>query len=67
MEVISTHRRRLWFYDKFLRSIFSKSTQPFDFIKPNAILKLTLFDHVFTKFENTIFWLESIRKKATEP
>ena len=41
MKLISTHRHRLWLCHKFLCSIFSKGAQPFDFIKPNLIWKLT--------------------------
>ena len=40
MEEVSTHRHRLWLCYKFLCSIFSKHTQPFDFIKDNVIRKL---------------------------
>ena len=41
MKLISTHRHKLWLCYKFLCSILSKGTQPFDFIKPNVISKLT--------------------------
>ena len=41
MKLISTHWHRLWLCHKFLCSIFSKGAQPFDFIKPNLIWKLT--------------------------
>ena len=40
MELISTDSHRLWLCHKFLCSIFSKGTQPFDFIKCNIIRKL---------------------------
>ena len=33
MEIISTHLSILWLCNKFMCSIFSKDTQPFDFIK----------------------------------
>ena len=39
MKLISTHSRRLWLCYKFLCTIFSKGTQPFDFIKRNVIQK----------------------------
>ena len=39
MEFISRHRHSLW-YCKFMCCIFSKATQPFDFIKPNIIQNL---------------------------
>ena len=40
MELILTHWQRLWLCNKFLCSIFSKSTQSFNFIKGNIIRKL---------------------------
>ena len=40
IDLVSTHWHRLWQCYKFLCSIFSKATQPFDFIKWNIIWKL---------------------------
>ena len=40
MELVSTHRHRFWLSYKFLCTIYSKSTQRFDFIKHNIIQKL---------------------------
>ena len=40
MELITTHSRRLWLCSKILHGIFSKGTQPLDFIKRNVIRKL---------------------------
>ena len=66
IELITTHWSRLGLCCKFLHSICSKGTQPFDFIKRKAICKLA--DKVecnsqingglimfFWKFENKIF------------
>ena len=39
--IINSLQCRLWLCFKLLRSIFSKSTQPFDFIRRNIIWKLT--------------------------
>ena len=40
MKLIPTHWNRLWLCYKFLCSIFSKDTKPFDFIKRNGLRKL---------------------------
>ena len=40
MESIWTHWNRLWLYYKFLCSMLSNDTQPFDFISSNLIWKL---------------------------
>ena len=57
----------LWLYYKYLRNIFSKGTQTFNFMKPNVIWKLSyrvkyinkingdFRFHVFWKFKNKIF------------
>ena len=41
MDLIATHSRRLLLCYNILRSMFSKGTKPFDFIKLNLIHKLT--------------------------
>ena len=66
MELISTHSPRLWHCREFIYRIFSKATQPFDFIKPNLIQKLTYkvkcisqrrFGHVLLEIQENIFKL----------
>ena len=57
-----THWGRLWLCYKFLCRMFSKGTQPFDFVKHNIIRKLVYkvkyidqINGVFRKFESKIF------------
>ena len=41
MVLISTHRHRLWHCFTCMFGIFSKAIQPYDFIKPSTIRKLS--------------------------